>query len=449
MRRQRMWSMLWIAVVLSLIVSGCGLMGYQGEYEAGVLRVWTTWAGDPEPLQALFDRYSQQSGQPVKVLTGVKGKKLQEALASDTPPEIIILSSSEPVGAYAGQNLVEPLDSWIERAGIPLDDFYPAPLARCESGEGVHLCLPLGGDVFALYWNKDLFRAAGLDPERPPQTMEELVDYAGRLTLRNEAGEISQVGFLPDFPRPHTELYVRMLGGDLSTVNAQPVIDAENWQLQFFTAPGFEAVNELVTSLDRYGDSDHPVLGGARLNCQQCHREKPVSAKKLPEQGFYKGKVAMMVDAQWQETGGYLPALQPGLNYGVAPFPPPAANPERANTVLVQGPVVVIPAHLSDKTAAADLLAWMMSPEIMAEISDTKASLPARRTAAADPRFAEMANTEVFLDLMEQGNAGHLPLLEPEVQQALREVEQELLHEKGGDPAQRLDQIQEEIVKKP
>ena len=78
--------------------------------------------------------------------------------------------------------LVEPLDPWIQAAGIDLDDFYPASLAQCETPDGMTLCLPWGCDVYALFWNKDLFKAAGLDPERPPQTMEELVEYADKLT---------------------------------------------------------------------------------------------------------------------------------------------------------------------------------------------------------------------------------------------------------------------------
>ena len=55
----------------------------------------------------------------------------------------------------------------IKAAGsIDLTDFYDAPLDQCKYGEQI-LCLPWGADMYALFWNKDAFEAAGLDPETP------------------------------------------------------------------------------------------------------------------------------------------------------------------------------------------------------------------------------------------------------------------------------------------
>jgi spermidine/putrescine-binding protein len=54
---------------------------------------------------------------------------------------------------------------------------------------------------------------------------------------------------------------------------------------------------------------------------------------------------------------------------------------------VVQGPVLIIPAGAMDKEAAANLLAWMMSPEILAEAAYANSLLPASRTSAQDPRF--------------------------------------------------------------
>lgn len=136
--------------------------------------------------------------------------------------------------------------------------------------------------------------------------MEELVEYAGKLTSRDQQGQLNQAGFIPDFPCAHTGLYASMLGGawfdresDRLTVNVKPVIEAENWQLQFFNQYGFKEANQFVESFDRYRDSSHPVYAGRRLNCQQCHREALDFIRKIPDNGFYNGKVAMMVDGEW------------------------------------------------------------------------------------------------------------------------------------------------------
>jgi len=217
MNKKRVITLLGFVLLISLLAAG----GYfffladNGGYEEGVLRVWATWSDDPGQLQALFERYNQASGQPVKVTTQVRSDKLLKALSGPTPPDVVILSSSDLVAWYYQRGLVEALDGHIEAADIDLDDFYPAPLAQCQTPNGAYACLPWGGDVDALFWNKDLFMAAGLDPERPPQTMEQLVEYAEELTLRDESGELSQVGFIPDFPRSYTDLYTRMSGGSL------------------------------------------------------------------------------------------------------------------------------------------------------------------------------------------------------------------------------------------
>jgi multiple sugar transport system substrate-binding protein len=168
--------------------------------EAGIIDVWATWGDDPGQLQALLDRYSQSRGASVRVTTRVRSDDLLEALAGAEVPDLVILSSADLVEAYHRQGLVEALDGWIQASDIDLDDLYPAPLVQCQGLDGVTLCLPWGCDVDALFWNKDLFAAAGLDPERPPQTMEELVEYAKKLTIRDEKGALSQVGFIPDFP---------------------------------------------------------------------------------------------------------------------------------------------------------------------------------------------------------------------------------------------------------
>jgi multiple sugar transport system substrate-binding protein len=382
-----------LALVIGLLVSGCGLA--HARSGQGTLQVWTTWAGDPAPLQALFDRYGQEGGRPVRLTMGVKSARLAKALAGSTPPDVVILTNGDPLLAYHEQGLVEPLDAWIETTGIDLEDFDPASLA---SDDGAILGLPWVCDVYALFWNVDLFRAAGLDPERPPQTMEELVEYAAGLTLRDEAGELTQLGFLPDLGRPHDDLYARLLDGG-----------AGEWQRQFYELHGAEEVEDWVSSLTPYTDSSHPLYAGRRLDCRQCHRSAPPKAKKTPDRIFATGKVAMRIGGQWLVAPNRSSGVQAGLEFGVAPFPPPADRPERAQTAAVESAMVLLPVGARDKEAAARLLAWMMSPEIAAEAADATASLPASRQAAQDPRFRQDPALRVFADLLGHPSAGPSP----------------------------------------
>jgi multiple sugar transport system substrate-binding protein len=443
---------------LVVIVSGWWVISRSSlaQPEAGMIDVWATWGDDPAQLQALLDRYSQTSGVPVRVTTRVRSDDLLEALADPEPPDLVILSSADLVEAYHQQGLVEPLDGWIQASDIDLDDIYPAPLAQCQASDGAILCLPWGCDVDALFWNKDLFAAAGLDPERPPQTMEELVEYAEKLTVRDEKGALSQVGFIPDFPRSHAELYVRMFGGAFLndtgtelTVNSQPVVDALGWQQQFYSIYAPEDLEDFVSSFTPYLTSRHPTYAGRRLSCQQCHRSSPIQNGKTPDTGFAEGKIGMMVDGEWQVSPNALSHEGFQVNYGVAPFPPPAAHPERANSAVVRGPVVIVPAGAQDKEAAFHLLAWMMSPEVMAEAAYANSVLPTSRTAAQDPRFQQMPHFGVFMDLMMHPNAepADATPISPELNEALSQVEAELLY-KGGDLVPQLNEAQAKLAAK-
>jgi multiple sugar transport system substrate-binding protein len=113
----------------------------------------------------------------------------------------------------------------------------------------------------------------------------------------------------------------------------------------------------------------------------------------------------MMVDAQWHSMSNQLPAERFVAEYGAAPFPAPAAHPERARTTVVQGPVVIIPAGADDKDAAVSLMSWMMSPAIVADVAYETYTLPTSRTAVRDPRFQEIPYFELFVDLMANPNA--------------------------------------------
>jgi multiple sugar transport system substrate-binding protein len=447
-------------LLLSFMVLVAGWWILRGDSLAqpreGVLDVWATWGDDPDQLQALLDQLSQSSGVPVKVTTRVGSDDLLEALAGTGQPDMVILSSNDHVAFYDEQGLVEPLDGWIRATGIDLDDIYPAPLGQCKSQDGTYLCLPWGCDIDALFWNKDLFKAAGLDPERPPQTMEELVEYAKELTVRDEKGELSQVGFIPGFPRSHTELYVRMFGGAFYskegaelTVNSQPVIDALNWQVQFYDGYAPEDLKDFASSFTPYMASQHPMFAGRRLSCQQCHRSSPIQNNKTPDVGFDEGRIAMVIDGQWQVSSNAPSLEETQVNYGVAPFPPPSAHPERANIIVVRGPVVIIPAGAMDKEAAVQLLAWMMSPEVLAEAAYANSLLPTSRTSAQDPRFQQTPNVEVFVDLMAHPNAKPAVTtpISSELNGALGRVEAELL-DKGSDPVQLLNEVQAEIAPK-
>jgi len=412
-------------VILSMLLAACG-GGKQETSQVDTLRVWIQWGDNPQQIQALFDKYTAETGIKVEVTAPLETDKILPALTGSEPPDVLVLSGGDLVKSYYKEGLVDDLNGAITTGGIDLNDFFDAPLNQCRSGDKI-LCLPWGTDMYALFWNKDLFEAAGLDPETPPATMEELAEFADKLTKVAPDGSLEQIGFLPDMGWDHSDLYINMYGGfwynedgTQMTVNSQPVLDALTWQQQFYTKYGVDNVMAFSSGwADTYMSADYP---------------------------FYTGKLAMYVDGEWMTGPNFINAFKPEASYGVAPFPPPADHPDRANTAVVQGTVAVIPSGAANKEASAKLLAWMMSPEVVAEEFCFNANLPTSKKAAEDPCFTSNPKFKVFTDLISSPNAKIIVTtpISLEFNDAWGLVIEQVLHA-GMDPKPILDDVQAEF----
>ena len=386
------------------------------------LSVWITWGDNPAQIQSLFDLYTEETGIKVTVNSPVDDPKVISGLSGNAPPHVLVLGGPDNIGSWAREGLVTPLDDFLQTGEIDLEDMADGAEGQCIY-QGQYFCLPWGTDTYALFWNKDLFEEAGLDPETPPQTMEELAEFAKLLTKTDDNGNITQVGFIPDFSWSHLGLYTAMMGGywynedgTQLTLTSDPVVNALKWEQQFYCDNNVEEVVRFSSSFGDYAS---------------------------PDNGFYAGRIAMQVEGEWQPGPNFIQAYKPELFYDVAPFPPPAANPENANTSLVSGSVAVIPSGVEDKEAAFELLAWMMTPEILGEQMVANFNLPTSAKAADDPRFTENEKFQVFVDLMNDPNAKS-PIVSPinaEVNAALAQIEEQVLRN-CADPLPLLEEAQ-------
>jgi multiple sugar transport system substrate-binding protein len=388
------------------------------------LKVWITWGDNPAQLQELFNQYGSAHGVTVEVNAPVDEAKVIAGLSGSEPPDILVTGGPDRVGSWAHAGLVMPIDDLLTANNVDMNDMFPAPLGQCKY-QGKYYCLPWGTDTYALFWNKDLFEEAGLDPEKPPETLEQLAEFADKLTKKDADGTLTQVGFIPDFSWSHLQHYTRMLGGywysDDGTkiaLTSEPVVNALKWEQQFYSKYGADQVLKF-TSLGEY---------------------------MSPDQGFYAGKIAMMVDGEWQTGPNFIQKFKPELNYGVAPIPYPKDHPERRNTNFLEGTTAMIPAGVADKDAAGQLLAWMVSPGPLADEMVANFNLPTTKAAAADPRFHESAKFEVFLNLMSDPNAttGIYTPINSEMNDTISQIEQQVL-QAGADPMPLLEEAQAKL----
>jgi len=179
-------------------------------------------------VEAIFSGDYNQTEQ--KVLTGVRG---------GNPPDVAVLLSGT-VLTLIDVDAIIPLEKFIARAGGDkyLDDFFPPFLANSRADEKIW-SIPFQRSTPLFYWNKNLFRKAGLDPNRPPQNWQELLDFAQKLTVRDARGNVTQWGLeLPRWDYWVFQSFVLQNEGRLENeagtetyFNSPTVVDA----LQFWT----------------------------------------------------------------------------------------------------------------------------------------------------------------------------------------------------------------------
>lgn len=121
--------------------------------------------------------------------------KTQAGVQSKSPPDVAVLQSTE-LFSLLDMNAILPLDDYIAKEGSSyLSDFYPAFMANSQTG-GKTWSIPFQRSTIVLYYNKQMFKDAGLDPEKPPKTWEEMRDYAKKLTKEGRWGlEIPVTGY--------------------------------------------------------------------------------------------------------------------------------------------------------------------------------------------------------------------------------------------------------------
>lgn len=122
--------------------------------------------------------------------------KALAATAAGNPPDIIIQDIRTVTHRAEAKQATELTDLIAgEEAGFT-DRFYPQLMDAMTYNGGIY-GIPYVTDTRILYYDKDAFIEAGLDPEAPPETWDELVEYARKLDVKNEDGSYDRLGFYP------------------------------------------------------------------------------------------------------------------------------------------------------------------------------------------------------------------------------------------------------------
>jgi sn-glycerol 3-phosphate transport system substrate-binding protein len=130
------------------------------------------------------------------IYTGTYQETIVKALTahkSGEPPHTAIILSTD-MFTLIDEEAILPFDEVLNADDQPwLKSFFPAFMKNSQTS-GKTWGIPFQRSTIVLYWNKELFKEAGLDPNKPPVTWAEQVEYAKKLTKRDASGNATQWG---------------------------------------------------------------------------------------------------------------------------------------------------------------------------------------------------------------------------------------------------------------
>jgi ABC-type glycerol-3-phosphate transport system substrate-binding protein len=124
--------------------------------------------------------------------------KIEAAVAGNAGPDIVY-SDLVQVPTYWKAGVIVPLDDFIRAENIDMKDFYDA-FVQYSMQEGKYFSVPFEGNLPVMLWNKTLFGQNGLDPEKPPQSWDEVVTFGQKVTNADKRTLGFQLPFTPTGP---------------------------------------------------------------------------------------------------------------------------------------------------------------------------------------------------------------------------------------------------------
>lgn len=333
---------------------------------------WEKWSGfEGEACGAMVDAFNAKEKaraeaepgyRPIEVAHVSVSKieqKLLVAIAGGNPPDVAGLYSWI-VTAYADKGALSDITDALAEENITREDYTPIFWDMCKHRERMW-GIPTTPASTALHWNKRLLREAGLDPDHPPKTIEELTAMAEKLTVwevtlpdgsteeRSGYAEdvpfdqkrLLRIGFLPAEPGWWAWGWGFFYGGKLVSEDGNTIttaapenVRAMEWVADFTRKLGKKNVMRFRTGFGNFSSPQNP---------------------------FMAGKVAMIIQGVWMYN--FIDKYAPGMEWGVSAFPHPADRPDLRAPNAVESDILVIPTDCPHPEEAMEFLKYVYSTE--------------------------------------------------------------------------------------
>jgi sn-glycerol 3-phosphate transport system substrate-binding protein len=263
--------------------------------------------------------------------------KALAALKSGKPAQLSVMSSID-IYELINQDVIVPFEEVVQTAEEKawLDSFYPTLMENGKTA-GKTWGIPFQRSTIVMYYNKDAFKKAGLDPETPPASWDELVAMGKKLT-RND-GSMWGV-MIPSTGYPY------WMFGALAMQNGEVLMN-NSGNVTHFDKPG------VVQALQFWKDlgTEHKIMPEGTIEWGTLR------------QNFLEEKTAIM----WHSTGNLTAVKQnAGFDFGVAMLP---ANTRRGTPTGGGNFYIFKNSTPEEQRASLKLIRFMTSPERSAEWS--------------------------------------------------------------------------------
>lgn len=205
MKWKRLISILLVCVMVLGMAAGCGNDGSKenepvsdeaggdddggaggGDEKGTTLSLWTVFTGsDGDILKEIIKKYNETNTDGITVEIDIMDNdtlqsKLPAAISTNTAPSFVLVGI-EYLQEYVNNDSLEDISDFWKVTGTNEENYYESVVAKSYVGDKLY-GVPMQYNLQYLYYNKDLFSDANLDPDAPPTTFDELEECAKALT---------------------------------------------------------------------------------------------------------------------------------------------------------------------------------------------------------------------------------------------------------------------------
>ncbi len=352
----RLKTMIFAAALVALPFASAG---------AGEVVWWVTEPGKDQAAKLAADFEKENPDIKVKLQTNPYGglqNKVMIALRSGIPPDVIEVQTSW-ITPYVATGKLRDITGVVS-AQLDLKDFVPAALDSAKS-DGKLYGLPFQAEALAMFYRKDLYRAAGLDPEKPPQTWPDFIEVAKKLTITGADGK-RQYGYGIAGGGPEGEGNTLYRSLPYMWMNGGGILADDNKQSIANKPESVEAIRFYTDMFTKLKVAPPSTLENDGLQLRRL---------------FMAGAIA-----HYQGTPTEIERFEkdmPNLDYGITLMPYPVG---KKTSALLGGWAFIAPGDGKNKAEADKLIAFLAKPERIGFYTRT---FPALKAAMTLPRFAD------------------------------------------------------------